>query len=199
MTKEKPAGSTNAHDAAILHGGDERGFGELVAEYTDRLYGFAVRMLGDGDSAADAVQETFVRAWRKRRSYDPSYPLSTWLFTICANLSRTELRRRNRWRTVPIDSLSVEATESYEPSDGSGTLIARVEAALPELPPKYRLAFVLRDMQGLSYADVARSMDVPLGTVKSRVNRARLMMREILAPFVREEADEVLERASVPE
>ena len=169
--------------------GDINAFNIIVARYKDRLYNFAFRFVGDPDTAEDIVQETFLRAFKKRKEYRAIANFSTWIFTITGNLAKSELRRRKRWRFLSLDwspagdGNGMELPdESYRPDRSTETVLVEtsIQEAMESLPPNYRQAVILRDIEGMSYQEIAKIAHCPLGTVKSRVNRARLKLQQKL-------------------
>ncbi len=167
--------------------GDMVAFNELVAKYRDRLMNVIGRMIPSQEESEDIVQETFLRVYQHRQSFDFKHCFSTWLYTIALNLARNELRKRKKYKFVDIfDMQNAEieiAVEAKVPTN-LGPVLDEVISALPD---KYKTAFVLRDIEEMPYEEVAKVLDVPLGTVKSRVNRARLMLREKLQPRMEEQ------------
>ena len=165
---------------------DTFAFTILVDRYKVRLFNLIYRLLQNKEEAEDILQETFLRVYRERRSYDPTYSFSTWIYTITLNLCRNELKRRKKFRFFGVDLIENSreyATQEVINKDG---LSSFMDKAILSLPVKYRTAFLLRDVDQLSYEEISKSMGVPLGTVKSRVNRARLMLREKLKPKMKE-------------
>lgn len=166
--------------------GDLAAFNELVVEYQSLVYNLCYRMLGQAQAAEDATQEAFVSAWRNISSFrgDAFRP---WLLRIAANLCRDELRRRGRRPSTSLD-IALEAgmpdptddDPSPDESALSGELRGRLQAALMQLPDDQRTAIVLCDIEGLDYNEIATVMKTSLGTVKSRIARARLKMRDLL-------------------
>jgi len=166
--------------------GDMVAFNEMVNRYKNRLMHVIGRMLSSTEEAEDVVQETFVRVYQHRQSFNFEHCFSTWIYTICLNLARNELRKRKRFKFYEISEMQGhEAEFSVEPRLPS-RLPQVLDTAIKGLPEKYRTAFMLRDVQELSYDEVAKILDVPLGTVKSRVNRARLILRDKLQPRLEE-------------
>jgi len=160
----------------------------LVNRYGAALYNFVYRFVSRRETAEDIVQEAFLRCLRHRRKCPPIQHVSTWLFTIAANLAKTELRRRKRWNWVPIEQDESE-TAYFEPIDAQLLPDVRVETdaaqrtimdAIEQLPDEFREAVLLRDLNGLAYEEIAKITEVPIGTVKSRVNRGRLRLRRDL-------------------
>lgn len=168
--------------------GDLDSFDILVDRYKNRLMNFVFRFVKDADVAEDIVQETFLRVFRKRRDYKAIANFSTWIFTIAGNLAKSELRRRKRWRFFSIDAAN-EGEKSFELPDlgrkpdrnaAISMFEDNLQDAIDSLKDKYKEALILRDVDGMSYQQIAEIMDVPVGTVKSRVNRARLKLQKKL-------------------
>lgn len=161
-------------------------FNEMVDRYKDRLMNVVGRMLSSKEEAEDVVQETFVRVYLHRQSFNFKHCFSTWIYTICLNLARNELRRRKKFKFYDITEMEGNEKEfAVDPKIPTG-LTEQLRRSVKELPEKYRVAFLLRDVQEMPYEEVAKVLDVPLGTVKSRVNRARLMLRDKLQPKLEE-------------
>jgi RNA polymerase sigma-70 factor (ECF subfamily) len=165
--------------------GDLDAFNALVGAYQGLVYNVCLRMLGSSPAAEDATQEAFVSAWRNLTGLRGAF--RPWLMRIASNACTDELRRRGR---RPSSSLEVALEEGVpEPPDGGVTpeqhtldreLQSRLDAALRELPEEQRLAIVLCDIEGFDYTEIAAAMQTSLGTVKSRIARARAKMRETL-------------------
>lgn len=167
---------------AHLAGNDEA-FGHLDRLYRRRLMAFASRMVQDTDRAEEIVQETFFRVFRHGHRFDPCRDFSTWIFTIAGNLARDELRQRKRRRTVALESLppgrvdqvmaDADDTVGADMRVESEDLVELVRETAADLPTGQREVFVLREMEGMSYGEIAERLRCDLGTVKSRLNRAR--------------------------
>ena len=166
-------------------------FNELVLAYQDRVYNLAYRIMGDPASASDATQEAFISAFHHIEGFRGKYPSSfkSWLMRIVSNACYDELRRRKRHPTTSIEDFEVEEeanpalvseAESPEEAAEREEIAQALEAAIQTLPADQRITLVLADVQGLSYQDVAEATDVPLGTVKSRLARARGKLRDYL-------------------
>ena len=170
--------------------GDLTAFNSLVLRFQDPLYSLALRMLGSPQAAEDATQEAFIRAWRRIDSFKGGR-FQSWLFTIVANLSRDELRRRARRPQTSLDAARddpdrasldpVDAAPSPEARAVTGDLRGVLERALAQLPDDWREIVVLSDVHDLAYDEIARITKLPLGTVKSRLSRARGRLRDILS------------------
>jgi RNA polymerase sigma-70 factor (ECF subfamily) len=176
--------------------GDRRGFNELVERYQTRLLNFVYRTTGDRERAEDLVQETFIRVYRHLHRFDQSKKFSTWIYTIASNLAKNELRNRSRnplvlfqaiKRTWDADQRPLEWEDNtYRPDDlfRKRHLRQLVEGAVEELPEHHRAVFVLREMEGKTYEEIAEITGCNLGTVKSRLNRARNNFAQIIAPLL---------------
>jgi RNA polymerase sigma-70 factor, ECF subfamily len=174
---------------------DEKAFTELVRRFQGRVINLVSRVLNDRECADDLTQEVFVRVYVHRRNYRHGSRFSTWLFTIAANLAKNEIRRRVRKRNwFSLDALQevvkdgamqfADPTEGRESSLEREQLQAAVGRAIATVPEKYRLALVLRDIEGLPYEDIAQVLGIPGGTVRSRINRARGMLKRKLQPLL---------------
>ena len=165
-----------------VQNGDMVAFSELVDRYKDRLMNVIGRMLLSRDDAEDVVQETFVRVYQHRQSFNFQHCFSTWIYTIGLNLARNELRKRKKFKFYDITEMKGNEAEFAVEMKLPNRLPQVLNAAIKELPEKYRTAFILRDIQEQPYEEVAKILSIPLGTVKSRVNRARMMLRDKLKP-----------------
>lgn len=185
------------NESALIHEaqrGDLEAFNRLVLAYQDALYNTALRILGDEDLAADATQEAFLSAFRAIQTYRGG-SFKAWLLRTVTNACYDELRRQKRRPTAPLEPENEAEEEIESPrwlADSAMTPEQRAEAAelehaiqhcLDALPPDFRAVVVLADVQGLDYAEVASIVRTPLGTVKSRLARARLRLRECLQAF----------------
>jgi RNA polymerase sigma-70 factor (ECF subfamily) len=162
--------------------GDDRAARELVDQYQHRVFGLISRMLWRHGRATieDIAQDTFLRVFQNLRKFEVDGPakLSTWILTIAARRSIDELRRL---RPVPTDDIRGTSTDRTDADVHRKQLVAAIEAALADLSPELRAAFLLREYHGLEYTEIARSLGIELGTVKSRLARARTLLRERLA------------------
>lgn len=187
-----PAGTTqqaaeSADEAALIAriaGGETHLYGRLVERYQRRLWWSCLRMLGDADEADDVVQETFVRAWERLGDFDPAHRFYTWVFTIARNRCLNALRRRRTWgfRSLSAgdDPPELAARERTTGRAENAELARALEACLDVLPDDQREAFELRHGEGFRYAEIAAVLEVPEGTVMSRLHRAREKMRDCL-------------------
>ena len=185
--------------------GDEDAFTLLVRRHQQPLVNFIARYINDRDGAEDLAQETFIRIFKASRRYKPGRAhFKTWMYHIASNLCKNELRnrgRRDRYRVdnvVDTDSDSGGDSEQMDlieraPADPSfqpevalerKELQDAIQTAIAELPEQYRVPLVLRDLQGLSYDEISEALELRSGTTKSRINRARLMLKDKLESFI---------------
>ncbi len=174
--------------------GESRAFDELVNRYQNRLLNFVYRTTGDRERAEDLVQEVFVRVYRHIHRFDRSRKFSTWIYTIASNLAKNELRNRSRNPLVLFQTIRRNWEDDDRPLqfEDPGTrpddlyrkrhLREVVEDAVEKLPPHHRNVFVLRELEGKSYEEIAEITSCNLGTVKSRLNRARNAFASLVAP-----------------
>ncbi|HEY0037331.1 MAG TPA: sigma-70 family RNA polymerase sigma factor, partial [Longimicrobium sp.] len=181
--------------AAFL-AGEKRAFGELVERYQTRLLNFVYRTTGDRERGEDLVQETFIRVYRHIHRFDQSKKFSTWIYTIASNLAKNELRNRSRNPLVLFQTLMKNRDadtrplewedNTYRPDDlfRKRHLKSQVDSAVDQLPEHHRTVFVLREMEGKTYEEIAEITSTNLGTVKSRLNRARNNFAQLIAPLL---------------
>ncbi len=180
-------------DEAALIRAAQRGnmdaFNELVLTYQHRVYNLAYRILGDPASASDATQEAFIAAYQKIATFRGG-SFRSWLLRIVANRCYDELRRRKRrpitsWEEFgDVDEEAnpalINGGESPEESVERGELARLLQAAISSLPVDQRVVLVLSDVEGMNYAEIAETVGIPVGTVKSRLARARARLRDLL-------------------
>ena len=167
--------------------GDEQAYIELVNRYRDRLMSFVYRFVNDEVVAEDIVQDTLVKLYTHKHYYKNIAKFSTWMYTIAGNLAKTELRKNKRRKVTNLSEMGKDDWEYDIPSDEDtektvhGQFAAKqIHEAIQSLPDHFREVVILRDIQELSYEEVSSIVEVPLGTVKSRINRARLQLQEML-------------------
>ena len=188
-----------ADDSAVVTAflaGEERAFSELVERYQTRLLNFIYRTIGDRDRAEDLVQEVFIRVYRHLHRFDRSKKFSTWAYTIASNLAKNELRNRSRNPLVLFQTMQGSGDDEDRPLEFEDTtsrpddmyrkrhLRELVEDTVAKLPEHHRQVFVLRELEGKSYEEIAEITDCNLGTVKSRLNRARTAFAAIIEPQI---------------
>ena len=168
--------------------GDVGAYNQIVYRYKDRLLNFIYRFLNDLDRSEDLVQDTLLKLYTHKNAYREIAKFSTWLYTIAANLARTELRKIKRRKTFTVTELSrddrefiIASTDEGPGEEGlSQNFEKNVQRALAELPDDFKTIIILRDIQELSYDEISKIVEVPLGTVKSRINRGRVKLQELL-------------------
>jgi RNA polymerase sigma-70 factor (ECF subfamily) len=200
QAKEREVSLTELQDNELVArflAGSGLAFPELVRRYQSRLLNFIYRTIGDRDRAEDLVQETFIRVYRHLHRFDQAKKFSTWIYTIASNLAKNELRNRSRNPLVLFQTIKKnwEADHRplqwedphYRPDDLFRKRHLRdvVEKAVEQLPEHHRVVFVLREMEGKTYEEISEITGVNLGTVKSRLNRARNNFAQIIAPMLR--------------
>ena len=177
-----------------LQAGRKAAFDEIVDRFKAPLYNFIYRMIGNAATSEDLLQETFIRLWVNKDRYREIARFSTWLYTVAANLARSELRRRKIRRWFPLSSGGGYGSDSdeektFDLADESAdperdyerrNIVRRVKEEIQKIPPVFREVIILRDLQELSYEEISLILKIPLGTVKSRINRARLQLQKKL-------------------
>lgn len=187
---------TNDPDAILVEEclrGDDSAFDEIVNRYKDRIFNVVYRFLGNYEDAQDVAQEVFVRAYQGMRGYKGRAKVYTWLHSIAGNLARNKLRdgqRKGRNKGTSLQALEESAPGVARQIGAAGPnpeYVARahemeeiLQECLDTLPEQYRMAFVLRTFDQLSYEEIASAMGCPAGTVKSRLSQARLLLQREL-------------------
>jgi RNA polymerase sigma-70 factor (ECF subfamily) len=173
-------------------GGDRQAFEELVREHADRLHAVVLRVCGDVHEAEEVTQETFLRAWRSMERFEGRSQFFTWLYRIGVNETKRRLERGGRGpRIASLQDPGIEVADERPGPDlraEAGDLQRALERAILDLPVKYRMPLVLRDVEGLSTAEAAVIMDLSEAAFKSRLHRARLAVREVVEPLVGDDA-----------
>jgi len=174
----------------------EEGFRKLMTLYKDDLVNYAYRFLGSYDDAVDVAQETFIRVYRFIETFQRGARFGTWLFAIARNVALSMLEDCKRRGTVPLthtddegEDVELDIPDVHYVPDRSvdSTIVAqRIQEALMKVPPVFREAVVLRDIEGLTYEEIAEVCNVELGTVKSRINRGRAMLQQLLRALYEE-------------
>jgi RNA polymerase sigma-70 factor, ECF subfamily len=170
-----------------LRAGDARGFEELVTAYQHRVFGVALRMLGSRAEAEEVAQEVFLRAYRSIGTFRGDARLSTWLYAITSRLCVTRLTTgERRIARLGEDTLVRLADPRADPTTAleRRELAQALETAIADLPEERRIVVILRDLEGLSYDEIAEALDLELNTVRSRLHRARLELKDKLEKFL---------------
>ena len=168
---------------------DRAAYTELAIRYKDKLKSFAFRFINDDATAEDLAQITLIKVYQKKHLYKPVAKFSTWIYTIIQNLAKTELRKRKRRGTYTFTDLSKDDREfiakAPEQEGANDQMSTRnddkiIHESLNELDVEFRNIIIFRDIQELSYDEVSKILQIPLGTVKSRINRGRFKLKEII-------------------
>jgi RNA polymerase sigma-70 factor (ECF subfamily) len=172
-------------------------FRELVDRYKDRVFNYICRYVGQRATAEDLTQETFVRVFRNLASYDPQAKFSTWIYTIATNLAKDEFKRRARHPARSLDWSSGEGSDTTRDLPGGSGNTSRepavvaerqelrdqIQTALHQMKEEDREILILREVQQMPYEEIAQILGVPMGTVKSRISRARAAFTEVWRRF----------------
>ena len=190
---ERPTAVHEKSDEELIRefqDGNDAAFTLLVGRYKDHLINYIYRYVGDSDEADDILQEVFVRVYHKKKTYRPIAKFSTWIYTIAANLCKTELRRRGRHFFLSLskgksgtDERMYEIPDSRYLSDSDAERLSdheMIQNALMKLPAKYREVIILSDLQELTYEEISEITGLNIGTVKSRLNRGRARLQKLL-------------------
>ncbi|MEM8556867.1 MAG: sigma-70 family RNA polymerase sigma factor [Bacteroidota bacterium] len=172
--------------------GTVEAFDLLVGRYREPLSHYVYRFVGDTRECEDLLQETFLRVYRNRHSYRRIAKFSTWLYTIAGNLARSEYRKRKRRQVYSLSAVNRDDEEyeieipdeqQFSPADTAESALqdSYVQQALMEIPEEFREVVVLRDVQQLAYEEIATITGLPMGTVKSRINRGRTKLQSLLS------------------
>ena len=184
------SGRSDAELLAAHTAGDPQAFGELVARHRDRMWAVALRTLRDPEEAADAVQDAFINAYVSLGSFKGDAEFFTWLYRIAFNTAVSLKRRRKQLVSLEGGRDGEASIDPADPSDETrpGVALQRSEdeallqAGLNRLSADHRTVLVLKDIDGLKYEEIAEIVGVPIGTVRSRIHRARLELKEFLEP-----------------
>ena len=168
--------------------GDSIAFNLICERYSNRLVNFIFRFVYDMEEAEDLAQDTLVKVYKNKNSYKSIAKFSTWIYTIAGNLAKTRLRQKKSRKTTPMSQIGKDDFNVIETISGNLEQGVKVdeeyenmlEKALTKLPIDFRMVIILRQIQGLPYEDISKIVDMPIGTVKSRINRARKKLKELL-------------------
>jgi len=171
--------------------GDMESFETLIREYQKGAYNIAYRMLGNAEDAKDASQESIIKIYKSIKGFKMQSSFKTWFYRVVTNTCLDYRRKRSRNKVLYIDNALNTEEGSYsrdieDPSDGPEELLIKnenkeeLQRFIAGMPEKYQTAIILRDIRGLSYLEIEQIMNLPEGTVKSRISRARIMLRDII-------------------
>ena len=169
--------------------GDINAYNELVKRYKDRLLNFVLRYFNNVEQAEDVVQDTLIKLYTHASYYKNVAKFSTWIFTIAKNNALTELRKNKRKKTDSLwtdDGQVIDINSKEESLDSkvqNEIAIDQLNKFLDEIPENFRMAVVLRDFQELSYEEISKILEIPIGTIKSRINRGRIQLAKKMKNF----------------
>jgi len=169
--------------------GDINAYNELVKRYKDRLFNFVLRYFNNAEQAEDVVQDTLIKLYTHASYYKNVAKFSTWIFTIAKNNALTELRKNKRKQTDSLwtdDGKVIDINSKEESLDSkvqNEIAIDQLNKFLDEIPENFRMAVVLRDFQELSYEEISTILEIPIGTIKSRINRGRIQLAQKMKHF----------------
>lgn len=178
-----PAVTAPAHDAQLLArvvDGDHDAFNEIMRAHEGRVFSVCLRILGDREKALDATQETFLTAFRKAHQFKGNAAVGTWIYRIAVNTCYDQLRKQKRRPSEPMPEHLDPADQRAQEAVEAAAVRPELRKALDALPPEFRAAVVLSDVEGMSLPDAAETLGVPVGTVKSRVFRGRRLLAKHL-------------------
>ena len=188
LVMDKQFSYTDEELIARFQEGDEQAYVELVNRFRNRLMSFIYRYVNDMEQAEDIVQDALLKLYTHKHYYKNIAKFSTWIYTIAANLAKTELRKKKSRKVTYLSQMGPEERDYELPAVEPDTdelaqseyIENKIQAAIQKLPLHFRTVTILRDIQELSYEEISKILDVPLGTVKSRINRARIQLQKEL-------------------
>lgn len=171
--------------------GDAKAFEWLIKKYQKRIYFTVLQMVMNHEDADDILQETFIKAYTKLDTYDDSYPFYPWIYRIAINTALNHQKKKSRLRALSLDDLDnnnhqsdlAESPQQMDDMQGS-ELVSKLKEALAKIPVEQRTVFVLRVKEGLSYQEISDSLEISIGTVMSRLSRARDKLRSLLQHYL---------------
>ena len=188
LVMDKQFSYTDEELIARFQEGDEQAYVELVNRFRNRLMSFIYRYVNDMEQAEDIVQDALIKLYTHKHYYKNIAKFSTWIYTIAANLAKTELRKKKSRKVTYLSQMGPEERDYELPAVEPDTdelaqseyIENKIQVAIQKLPLHFRTVTILRDIQELSYEEISKIVDVPLGTVKSRINRARIQLQKEL-------------------
>ncbi|MDQ3021823.1 MAG: sigma-70 family RNA polymerase sigma factor [Bacteroidota bacterium] len=171
---------------------DIEAFNEIVFRYKDRIVNFLYRYTSNREDSEDIAQEAFIRLYKSKHLYKEIAKFSTWFYTIAINIGRTNLRKKSKFRTMPINNFYEDSDKDYEltskttlPDEDANAVGENyyIQKAINSLEDIHKEVIILRDVQDVEYDEISKILDLPLGTVKSRINRARESLKITLQEF----------------
>ncbi|MFW6124140.1 MAG: RNA polymerase sigma factor [Acidobacteriota bacterium] len=164
----------------LVQQGDEEAFEEIMRNYKNKIVNFIYNLTGDYEKAVEISQETFIKVYLKAKKYKPKAPLSSWIFTIASNLAKTELKKMNKQRYIPIENVYNHNQEGLSERDDleKKEMTEKIKRALGHLHRKYRIPLVLKDIEGFSQEEIAEILKKPVGTIKAQISRGRKYLKQ---------------------
>jgi len=162
--------------------GNEGSFEKIMTMYKNRIVNFIFRLTGDYEKAVELSQETFMRVYFKANKYKPIAPLSSWIYTIAANLTKTELKKMRHYDYMPLEDVHNHVSSGIAVNDDheSSAMVKELKKRLNSLHPRYRIPIVLKDIEGFTQEEIAEMLKKPIGTIKARISRGRNCLKEEL-------------------
>lgn len=191
---DEPISYENSRDyelAIACQSGDRKAFQRLVRQYQEKVRGLVYSILSDPDTMDDLVQEIFIKVYTSINRFEHRSNLGTWIYRIAVNHCRDEIRRRRVRRFFSMEKMELDPMEMSPTADKALLKKERIELVrwgLSKVSEKHRTIIVLRDFEDMSYEEIAEVLNLELGTVKSRLNRARLALKDVIAPFWHQES-----------
>lgn len=175
--------------------GDNTAYDEIVRRYKDRLTNFIYRYVGNYDDCDDIVQDTFIKVYVSKHLYKEIAKFSTWIYTIAINLAKTKLVKKQKYKIFSLSSQSEDDEKDFDVPDdaflpdvdaNAKFQNEQIQKALNSIPENYRKLVILRDIEDFSYEEIADMTGLPMGTVKSRINRGREKLQKLLKDIYKE-------------
>lgn len=175
---------------------DVQAFNEIVLRYKDKLVNFLFRYTGSRDESEDLAQDTFLKLYRSKHLYREIAKFSTWFYTIAINIAKTNLRKKSRYNSISISDFDPENDKDFDltadvqlPDESANAMTENeyIQKAINQLSDKFKEVIIMRDVEDLEYEEIAKITGLPLGTVKSRINRGREKLKEMLSGIYKPE------------
>lgn len=175
---------------------DVQAFNEIVLRYKDKLVNFLFRYTGSRDESEDLAQDTFLKLYRSKHLYREIAKFSTWFYTIAINIAKTNLRKKSRYNSISISDFDPENDKDFDltadvqlPDESANAMTENeyIQKAINQLSDKFKEVIIMRDVEDLEYEEIAKITGLPLGTVKSRINRGREKLKKMLSGIYKPE------------
>jgi RNA polymerase sigma-70 factor (ECF subfamily) len=164
----------------LVQQGDEEAFEKIMRNYKNKIVNFLYNLTGDYEKAVEISQETFIRVYFKSKKYKPKASFSSWIFTIASNLAKTELKKMNKQRYIPLENVYNHNQEGLSERDNleKKEMAKKLKKALSRLHRRYRIPLVLKDIEGFSQEEIANILKKPVGTIKAQISRGRKNLKQ---------------------